>query len=366
MKTNIMKNSFSSLIKKIKNAQEQKTVFVGFDGFIDKIINVVDKRFDNNKKILIKSLNDFYNKISNLNGSKNIEIINKKNKLGGNGPNTSHGLTKLGIDINIVGSFGKTNIYNEFQPIKKNAKNFYSISNPGYTYAFEFNDGKIMFGNLKNINKINYKNIIEQIGKKKFYKMISESSLVCCLNWTMIINMTEIIENIFKNLKKTKKQFFIDISDPEKRSRSDLLEFMNLIKKYSPVYDIYISLNENEADQVLSILNLQVSTKYDYKAEQIAHELGVISVVHSSKRVAISNNANRYSIKTKYIKNPNILTGAGDNFNSGLIYGIINKFSFKESIILGAATAGVYISRGESPNIENLISYLKEWKNYLT
>src|SRR6056297_845391 len=155
MKTNIMKNSFSSLIKKIKNAQEQKTVFVGFDGFIDKIINVVDKRFDNNKKILIKSLNDFYNKISNLNGSKNIEIINKKNKLGGNGPNTSHGLTKLGIDINIVGSFGKTNIYNEFQPIKKNAKN---------------------------INKINYKNIIEQIGKKKFYKMISESSLVCCLN----------------------------------------------------------------------------------------------------------------------------------------------------------------------------------------
>jgi len=365
MKTNIMKNNFPSLIKKIKNVQKQKTVFVGFDGFIDKIIKVVDIRFNSDKKILIKSLNDFYNKISNFNGSKNIEIINKRNKPGGNGPNTSQGLIKLGTDINIVGSFGKTNIYNEFKTIKKHAKNFYSISNPGYTYAFEFNDGKIMFGNLKNINKINYKNIIEQIGRKKFYKMISESSLVCCLNWTMIINMTEIIENIFKNVRNIKKQFFIDISDPEKRSRNDLSEFMDIIKKYSPAYDIYISLNENEADQVLSILNLQASTKFDYKAEQIAHELGVISVVHSSKRVAVSNNANIYSIKTKYVKKPTILTGAGDNFNSGLIYGIINKFSLKESIILGTATAGFYISEGESPNINNLIQFIENWKRFL-
>ena len=65
----------NELIEKLKWAQTEKlNILSGFDGFVDEIIHVVDKRIDKDNYIRVKTIEDYGHKILNAAGvSSNIE-----------------------------------------------------------------------------------------------------------------------------------------------------------------------------------------------------------------------------------------------------------------------------------------------------
>lgn len=78
----------NELIEKLKWAQTEKlNILSGFDGFVDEIIHVVDKRIDKDNYIRVKTIEDYGHKILNAAGvSSNIENVVVQRKMGGNGP----------------------------------------------------------------------------------------------------------------------------------------------------------------------------------------------------------------------------------------------------------------------------------------
>lgn len=83
-----------------------KKVFVGFDGFVDKIKKAVKQKQGLTPEYY-KTLRDFSERISIATGkSGQIEMVTQKVKLGGNAPILSNTLGKLGISSYCVGSLG--------------------------------------------------------------------------------------------------------------------------------------------------------------------------------------------------------------------------------------------------------------------
>ena len=81
---------------------------IGFDGFVDNIIAVVDKRQDRDTYEPVKTIDLFGKKILKAAGeSSNYELVVKQQKLGGNGPIMANALASssgLRVVIALVAS----------------------------------------------------------------------------------------------------------------------------------------------------------------------------------------------------------------------------------------------------------------------
>src|SRR5688500_7057812 len=74
--------------------------FVGLDGFVDEIIHAVDKRDDAETFHRVPTISKLAQRIAAAAGhSTNIELVNQRTKLGGNGPIMANDLDILGIKV---------------------------------------------------------------------------------------------------------------------------------------------------------------------------------------------------------------------------------------------------------------------------
>src|SRR5690554_282408 len=86
------------------------SVAIGFDGFVDEIVEVVDRRQSFDSYTRMTKMSQFGERISKAAGlSTNIEFVPKAVKLGGNGPIMANALVCLGTGVSYVGALGKPN-----------------------------------------------------------------------------------------------------------------------------------------------------------------------------------------------------------------------------------------------------------------
>jgi len=120
------------------------TAFIGLDGFVDEILHVVDKRESAEKYTRLPTIAQLGERLSAAAGqSTNIELVSQLTKLGGNGPIMANAMASFGLKVTYLGILGYPSLHPVFTDFAKRAQ-VYSIAEPGYTDALEFQDGKIM------------------------------------------------------------------------------------------------------------------------------------------------------------------------------------------------------------------------------
>ena len=229
-------------------------VVVGLDGFVDEIIDVVDKRTSATVYERLATISQFGEKISLAAGkSCNFELVVKHQKLGGNGPIMANALAAIGFATTYVGNLGNPSIHPVFQPLAASAQ-VISIAAPAHTNALEFVDGKIMLGNLTPLSEITWERLLQHVGLERLVSLIDGASLLGLVNWTMLPHMTNIWEglvaNVFPRLSKADRTVFIDLADPEKRLIEDLRGALTTLQKINSHLHVILGLNLSEAQQV--------------------------------------------------------------------------------------------------------------------
>lgn len=370
-----LKNDIDSLLDYLEKINNKNIKAVmGLDGFIDQILHVVKTRTDANNYVRMETLKEFGEFICKAAGlSANIEFIPLKNKLGGNGPIMSNALSTYNLDVTYIGAVGEDSINPVFNEMSKKST-VLNISNPGVTDAVEFLDGKLMIGKRECLKDINWNKLKEKIGVEKLISIFEEATLVGLENWTMLPHMTEIwnglIKEVLPNLSnKCDKYIFFDLADPENRLKSDILEALSVIKEFSSKFKVILGLNEKEAYEIAEVLNISsIENKPLLKdlVKLISEKINIYClVVHPVKEAYAVCENKLFHTLGPYEPNPKLTTGAGDNFNAGFCFGQTIGLSPKLSLVLGTATSGYYVRNAESPTLENIITFLKSWKNNL-
>lgn len=371
MVNNKLKTDLEQLSKALKDSDTSEVdALIGFDGFVDEIIHAVDKRSNAESYTRIRTLKDYGERIARAAGlSTNIELVPVKTKLGGNGPILSSALIKYGLGLIYIGALGKPKTNTVFKEITDNARCI-PIANPARTDALEFEDGKLILSKLESFKEINWENIKKNVGVDKLAKYIDSVTLVSLNNWTMIPYMNEIwenmIEEVFPLLDPAKeRKLFIDLADPEKRTDEDILDAMNLLKKFNQKFKIILGLNKKEALHIAHVLQIDNPEELSLKelTVNIAEKLEIYClVIHLLKEAVAYVDGEYYMTDGPYTPDPVLTTGGGDNFNAGFCLGEALGFPVRHSLVLGTATSGYYVRKGDSPSVEDIIEFIKLWK----
>ncbi len=342
---------------------------IGLDGFVDEIIAVVDKRHSFNEYDPVKTIAQLGQKILNAAGqSSNYELVPRQMKLGGNGPIMANALASLGMAVTYIGSLGYPAVHPVFQEMTARAK-VISIADAGHTDALEFEDGKLMLGKITALDDINWKNLMDRVGKQPLTGMVDEADLFGFVNWTMLPHMSDIWEKmrtqIVPDVSKKPRKFFVDLADPEKRTSADIHAALDIIAKFQGAFDVILGLNLKEAGTILEVLGLPAAADPEAAIEATARTIQMhlkiyCCVVHPRSGAAAATAAGSAKFAGPFVKVPRISTGAGDHFNAGFALGQVLGFTLEESLCAGVGTSGYYVRSGISPSAAQLAEFVAD------
>lgn len=347
----------------------QKRVVAGLDGFVDTIVSPVALRSGPGEAFTpLTTIPEFGQRVLGAAGkSANIELYPRMQKLGGNGPIMAAAMRASGCRMTYIGALGRDAIQPVFQSLAETCE-LVSLCDPAQTTAIEFNDGKLMLGQMKSLDEVTYERLVAVLGEKGLRERLSQADLVALTNWTMINGMTRIfqqlLEQVLPSLAPRERRFFFDLADPEKRSVSDLCEALGLISQFERFGRVTLGLNLKEAQQVGTALNLAVGAGetegiLTVLAAEIRTRLLVSSVVvHPRASAACATPQGTAWVPGPYCETPLITTGAGDHFNAGFSTGQLLGLSPEACLTLGVSTSGFYVRTAVSPTLDDLETFL--------
>jgi sugar/nucleoside kinase (ribokinase family) len=159
---------------------------------------------------------------------------------------------------------------------------------------------------------------------------------------------------------------FVDLADPEKRTREDILRALNLVGNFRKYFEVILGLNEKEAYEIGCVLDLDTSRHSREGLVELARQIrGRTSVrtlvVHPVTYAFSWADDGCHSAEGPFIEKPLITTGAGDHFNAGFCLGKLLGFDEEMAVLVGVATSGFYVRNAASPRLADLAEMLRHW-----
>ncbi len=351
---------------------------LGFDGFIDTILHVVDQRISAEQYTRVPTLHEYGKRIAAAAGqSTNVEVVVQNVKLGGNGPIMANALAALGLPVTYCGMTGFPHTHPVFAEFSRMAR-LLPLSEPALTDAYEFDDGKLIVGKHATVAEVSYDTLVARVGSDAWRAAWDNARFVGMVNWTMLPHLTALWKTLQKqqasapastsaSASGARKMLFFDLADPEKRTHQDLLDGLQTLAAFASEHDVVLGLNEKEGHQVAAVLGLESAAGADAReqvartAASIRERLGVAAcVIHPTAFAAASNGSSSVAVDGPFTPKPLISTGAGDHFNAGFCLGLLAGGSLDEALQIGVGTSGFYVRNASSPSRLQLADFLDE------
>lgn len=351
--------------EKLAAGRPDASALVGFDGFVDTIIHLVDERLDVSNYRRMESMDQFAQRVAAAAGySANIEMVPQQVKLGGNGPIMADGLRHMGCAVTYIGALGEPTVHPVFGALAESCERVVSLCEAAQTDALEFVDGKLMMGKMQSLDQVNWENLLAHIPENELLDLLSGMDLVACVNWTMLPAMNGILEGLRALLARASKRplFFVDLADPRKRTREDIRMVLDLLANVQDSADVVLGMNEHESSQVEQILLGETDMDLRNRAIRIRSSLDIeMALIHPLRSACVADANGVYSIEGPYTPTPKLTTGAGDTFNAGFCRGILSGLTPEEAIGSGVCASGFYVRQARPPQYEELIEFMRQW-----
>jgi hypothetical protein len=177
-------SSLAALAERLSALSEKDVfppVFVGFDGYVDRIEKVVRARSGSQKQYY-QTIDHMSRHLLTLSGrSGQIELDLQETKLGGNAPIMAHALGSLGLPCVCMGTLGESDIDPVFASMHKNCQ-IVSLAAPAQTYAYEFEDGKLIFSEVSTFDRLSWEYVKRVAGLGNFLEYFSSSSIIALVD----------------------------------------------------------------------------------------------------------------------------------------------------------------------------------------
>ena len=84
-------------------------------------------------------------------------------------------------------------------------------------------------------------------------------------------------------------------------------------------------------------------------------------VVHPVDKASCVMQGSYYEVEGPYCKEPVLTTGAGDAFNSGFIWGVMQSMTPEICLLLGVMTSGYYVRNGRNATLAELNAFIETY-----
>ena len=355
--------NYSELFKSKKDTIQSKYVCAGFDGFVDYLIHPVKTRTDETTCTFYPTISDFGTKISSLAGrSGNVELKMESTDFGGCGPHFANGIANMGVRCTCIGTMG--------YPAKNPAFNLnpncetITVGEPGYSYLFVFEDGKIIMSDIEEISRMRWSDLVSCISVDKITQYFDKADIITLVNWSYLVHFHEIYEKVLSEimprLTKKERKIYIDIADCAKRSPEEIKAALKLFGAYSKYAPTYMGLNKSEAMVMHSVLLGGEYTDALTTARAIKDYSGIGTIViHPVDGSCAVYDGGEIELKGIVCEKPKKTTGGGDNFNSGFCAGLLADLPVENCLVSGMTTSYLYVKNGHCNSFDDIAEQMK-------
>ncbi|MCS7385230.1 MAG: carbohydrate kinase family protein [archaeon GB-1867-005] len=225
----------------------------------------------------------------------------------------------------------------------------------------------------KNVNiMISYPGPASNFGPEKLnesdYETIMKSDFIAIFSWNMNKRANNLIKEVFSRAKNSgKSKTYLDLGDPT--SKKD--ELKKLIREVL-VKDLVdaLSVNENELIQLASAINVNIGGDHQGRLigtlKAVSMKLNLRIDLHTACFAATAYEGEIKVVPTFAVKVLRV-TGAGDAWNAGNIFGWGINLTDVERLMVANAVAAYYISNehAEHPSLSDLARFLINNKSNL-
>jgi ribokinase len=363
--TPVFKDIHCKLNEIVKSKSEKDIkITVLPDFFIDRIIRISD----------IQTLTDAMDKKIKVGGG-SIRGLDSVDIKGGNAVNVAYCLARLGAKVDLftvadeVGCSVLNAVFKKFGPqINLHIKN----GKHGLTTIFEFATTSFSVSNV----------MLSDVGENSNFgpesiestddgllSVLGSSSGVVLTNWASNLRGTDLLRYVFENSKNS--LHFLDPADISERRA----EFVEDLKNNSKLID-FLSINENEHLQIICALsktgdmshyncdNLNPATPLNLgkSALFLSNFFKVNMCVHTSMGSVWSNGKNAVFVKSIPPSKINIVSGAGDSWDSAFLFGHLLNFTNEEKLCFANLFAFLYLenSYNDPPSLQDIVNYIHD------
>lgn len=356
---------------------------IGFDGFIDSIIDVVDQRhaMTPGGYSRIRTIGQFALRAGAAAGkSTNLEMVSKEERWGGNGPLMAGALASLGLPVTYIGSVGQDDSPGKLHPLYaelgRRCERVIPVSPPAHTDALEFDDGKIMLGKPYNVQAVTWDRLLEVVGLDELTRHVERAALIGVVNWVMMGGVEGIWEGLCRDVlpriaPDNGRRIFIDLCDPAKRTDADIRRALVLLKTMNNLIPVTLGLNLAEAERVAEVLGIDAfggpanqtkggAIEGAARAIRAGAALACVAVHPREGAAAADARGNSAWFEGPFTTTPRLSTGAGDHFNGGFAFAQVLGLPLDECLAAGCAVSGAYVRDAASPTLGRLAGFLRE------
>lgn len=349
---------------------------VGFDGFIDAITDVVDRRrsmapADYER---VRTMARFAQRVADAAGrSTNLELVVIEERFGGNGPLMAGGLASLGMPTTFVGAVrsesGPAALHPLYAELGERCERVVPIAPPARTEALEFDDGKLMLSRPANVQRVTWPAIKERMGLGAIVELVDRSTLIGIVNWVMMGGVEEIwdglCDEVLPVVSARPRRMFIDLCDPAKRTDADLRGAVTRLARLNTLAPVTLGLNLAEGERLAGVLGLPPfearGEPVAQAAQAIRRRCGLECVIIHPREGAAAADAGGESVWVDgpFTPTPRLSTGAGDHFNAGFAMARVSGLGLGECLAVAAATSGAYVRDARSPDLARVLGMLR-------
>lgn len=362
----------------------------GFDGFVDSIIRVVDRRRSMEPADFepISTIPEFAARVASAAGkSANIELVVDEDRFGGNGPLYAGSLGRLGMPTTYIGAVGRDDDSDDllplYEPFAARCERVIPIARPGHTDALEFDDGKLMLGKPASVQSVTWDRLVERVGVGELVAHCERSALLGIVNWTLCGGVQGIWEGLIEHVlprlspppNGLTRRVFIDLSDPAKRTDADVRSALEVLRRMDAIVPVTLGLNLAESERVARVLGIDAYTdagslgeSVRTASERVREASGLACVVihpregaGAAERESDSSGTGRsHWFEGPFTRKPRLSTGAGDHFGAGFSFAQTLGLPIDQALAVGCAVSGAYVRDAESPGMDRLLGFLRE------
>ena len=335
----------ASILEWLKRHEPAGKTVLGFDAFTDSIAHrasglgagEIGTMSELGKRLIAKG-----------NTSGTLQLPDLIERPGGNTVNVAGTLAGLGADVLCFGPFGRPAVREAFEPLSRKCE-IVSYANPGQCLAIEFEQNKLFISANGELDHITWQTFLARAGREKVLKAYSEARVIGLFNWGELKPMQQfwkgLLGEILPAAGHAPKTIFVDFSDVSYREDGELREAFDTLKAMRAYGRIVVSANASEAKRLDG----------DGMVREGAAD---VFILHAKNACEIHTKEETDTIPTRVCAAPALLTGGGDNFNAGFLYGMLTGLEDRDAVKVGMAAAGCLVRNGEAATRERLYEEL--------